>query len=382
MRPAAQLISAATAEAAATFLGRDEEAKFIRTFDSGFDALNGQCPTDLKTLRRGMAVGSIGHHKALDELEAAVSLKFSKKSSLLPFQKGFIVSIKSMRGVVADLAQLIGPNTYVLTGRINQDLLESFFSLVRGKGGANVNPSPSEAKSRVRSLTLLFLLRLGLNPLSQVKSPLMITVGRQSEGQDKLDTALMLDFLEECPAQEEQTTGDIEEVEALLEEARQLQPPNPPSISAVDPITGVSAVEYGIAHAAGYISAKCRRVDPTLGTPSSFADESAPLHTLWTRLRSCGGLSVPTNEWLDKFREMEAAFCTRHHFEPDSLSRKSGVVESMVAELRAKPGALDDRVIRRFVRLRTFIRISLLNRERRQEALSNREKRKRGQYSM
>ena len=47
-----------------------------------------------------------------------------------------------------------------------------------------------------------------------------------------------------------------------------------------------------MAHATGYWSAKSRKIDPSLGTPSAFADETALAETTWTRLRSDGGLSV------------------------------------------------------------------------------------------
>ena len=91
-------------------------------------------------------------------------LKLQGKTSLLPYQKGFLVTIQSLRGLVADLLPVLGQGSYILPGRINQDLVESFFSLVRGKGGANFHPSPSEAKCRVRSLSLMYALRLGGKP--------------------------------------------------------------------------------------------------------------------------------------------------------------------------------------------------------------------------
>ena len=100
VRPEAQRLSASVAAAADTFLGRPEEARYIRVFDSGFDALNGQCPTDVKPLRRGMKASSKAHFEALADLEAAMRLKLEGKTSLLPCQKGLIVTIKSMRGIV------------------------------------------------------------------------------------------------------------------------------------------------------------------------------------------------------------------------------------------------------------------------------------------
>ena len=65
------------------------------------------------------------------------------------------------------LAKVHTTGAYLLPSRINQDILESFFGLVRGRGGANLHPSPSEAKCCVRRVMLVFALRLGVNPLTR-----------------------------------------------------------------------------------------------------------------------------------------------------------------------------------------------------------------------
>ena len=95
VRPAAQLLSASVSTAVSTFLGRPEEARYLMIFDRGFDALNGQCPTDRKPLRRGIGGDGAAHLQALSDLEAAMRLKLQGKTSLLPYQKGFLVTIQS-----------------------------------------------------------------------------------------------------------------------------------------------------------------------------------------------------------------------------------------------------------------------------------------------
>ncbi|KAF0310975.1 hypothetical protein FJT64_018190 [Amphibalanus amphitrite] len=99
--------------------------------DRGLDALNGQNLADAKKLRRGMSGDSAEHHKALSDLEEAMRLRFIGKRTLFSFQKGFLVTIASMRGLVKDVTAQLGPapGSYVLTGRVNQDPLESFFGL-------------------------------------------------------------------------------------------------------------------------------------------------------------------------------------------------------------------------------------------------------------
>ena len=85
---------------------------------------------------------------------------------------------------------------------------------------------------------------------------------------------------------------------------------------------------------------------------------------------------------MDQFNLMEAAFCAHHYLEPDRLSRSPRVVEFLVESLPEKPAndLPDVRIVRRFVRLRTFVRLSTVNKVRRhQQTMAAREKTKRKQ---
>ncbi|KAF0297803.1 Transposable element P transposase [Amphibalanus amphitrite] len=433
VRPAAQLLSRSTAKAIERFIPQEKAAAdFIRLCNDGFDVLNGQSPCDSNRLRRGLGSASAEAFQVLTDLETAIrNMTVGQRSSLMPFQKGFLVTIRSMRGLVADMVDRLGPSTYVLTGRVNQDAVESFFGMVRGKGGANFNPSPSEAKSRVRNLMLMHVMKLGLNPkvsrqarglkASRQTRPAAAVGDEEGSGDGAIDDT---DFAEERSVEEDQVSADLSDMQSLFVEDNQGSKSRSEARSSergerstegdddsadlsdmqslfvevkhhyksrsasnrvttpsrVDPQTGVSAEMYGMAHAAGYVAAKCRKVDPNLGVPSAFAEE-VPVETMWTRLISRGGLNVPTARWMSAFRQMEATFCRHHHMEPDRLSRRPGVIGSLTRLLCAEQPDFDPRVIRRFVRLRTFIRMACINRELRREAMEKREARKKKQFS-
>ena len=292
-----------------------------------------------------------------------MTLTMDNKTSLLPFQKAFLVTINSMRGLVDDLLSRLGPDAYILSGRINQDILESFFSLVRGRGGANPHPRPGEAKCRVRSLTLMYTLRLGVNPLN-----LRVSEEQAFEGDGAVSEALLTEDLGENGSEDRQLSLDLEEARLMAEgNGQRRQNTSPSPSSPTDPRTGVTAEQYGMAYVAGYLSAKCRKMDPSLGTPTAYTEETLQAETMWIRLKSQGGLSVPSVKWMEQFKLMEALFCTKHHFEPDHLSRGPRVVESLVEEIMEKTDFPDVRIVRRFVRLRTFLRLSYVNKERRQQ---------------
>ena len=181
-----------------------------------------------------------------------------------------------------------------------------------------------------------------------------------------MENALLTEDLEDNGTETGQLSSEMEEIQAMVEAEAARSGPAPSGAATAsprDPATGVPAEEYGMAHAAGYISAKCRRIDPTLGTPSAFAHETPLAETMWTRLLSQGGLSIPSAEWMAQFRALDSAFCIHHNLEPDCLSRSPRVVESLVQSLMERyPDLPDVRVVRRFVRLRTFLRLNSVNR--------------------
>ncbi|KAF0305454.1 hypothetical protein FJT64_022914 [Amphibalanus amphitrite] len=88
-------------------------------------------------------------------------------------------------------------------------------------------------------------------------------------------------------------------------------------------------------------------------------DTGEPEQALWTRLRSVGGMTVPTESFLELCRELETCFCAYHAMHPDELSRERGVIRNatrMMAEKYSR-GVQCDKILKVFVRVRTFIRL-------------------------
>ena len=163
-----ELVSGSVALAIERHLGRPEEVRALRVFDSGLDVLNSIHLRDAKLLRRGYR-GTPEQEAALTALETeAKTMRVGpRRDALLPFQKGMAMCVTSVRGLLQDVRARFGEDTFLLTRRLSQDRLEGFFGMVRGKGGANVNPTPTEVRSRLRLLTLLFAIQRGVRPLSR-----------------------------------------------------------------------------------------------------------------------------------------------------------------------------------------------------------------------
>ena len=74
-----------------------------------------------------------------------------------PCFEGLLQDIKAVLAMHADL--VVGwPLAFLMTGHINQDCLENFFSLIRAKGGHRFNPSAKEFRYAYRNLCSTFIL--------------------------------------------------------------------------------------------------------------------------------------------------------------------------------------------------------------------------------
>jgi hypothetical protein len=81
----------------------------------------------------------------------------------IPFEKGILLSIDSTLDLFEELKK--EGVKFLLTSRLNQDILENFFSRLRGIGGSNSHPSPVEVGQRIK------ILMLGKNSEILVKNP-------------------------------------------------------------------------------------------------------------------------------------------------------------------------------------------------------------------
>ena len=79
------------------------------------------------------------------------------RANLLPFQEGIILYNKSLIGLLSYLKQykFIDFNfEYILTNRLNQDVLEIFFLYICGMGGRNETRTALDIQTRLRWYTL------------------------------------------------------------------------------------------------------------------------------------------------------------------------------------------------------------------------------------
>jgi len=76
-----------------------------------------------------------------------LSMRVFGKQALMQFQKGILMSNSSLRNLYEDL-KIHYNMQYIITRRLNQDVLENFFSFMIAMGGCNDHPTPVDFKYR------------------------------------------------------------------------------------------------------------------------------------------------------------------------------------------------------------------------------------------
>jgi hypothetical protein len=268
------------------FQDQPKISEFFKTVNDGFDVLNSRIPKDdSNPLKSGYSIDCEIQRQALEKMkQLLLTMRFRTKKNknvktcLLPFQKGFVVSIDALLQLAAYLRKHYGV-TYILTSRLNQDALESFFSVIRSFSGLYSNPTPPEFRYRLRLIILGCRIRppRGTNAVFDEANITYVS----GELLQKNEIAI----LESCHRRGSDL--DCNEEENLIPEA---EPTEDCSLTtdAVDYST-----EEGMRYVAGYLAFKLKKLNLGIyGKPTSTI-QLEPNNTKWIELLSRGGLLVP-----------------------------------------------------------------------------------------
>lgn len=142
------------------FKGCDATVRFINIFNDLFDSLNSR-----NLLSRGfkspIKMGNAKQfYEFFHECENYIrGLTVSRDGIHLIDSKwktgflGFVICIKSVEGLFRRLVEPVdSPMSFLMTYKLSQDHLETFFSLIRSRGGYNNNPSAKQFKAAYKQL--------------------------------------------------------------------------------------------------------------------------------------------------------------------------------------------------------------------------------------
>lgn len=133
-----------------------ETADFLKLFNDWFDIFNSVCKFGTHPGLNAFGVNLTQQNAILSDVTSIVqNMRVAGKKSLLPFQNGILLSNASLRNLYEDLRIRCNSSdkesmSYILTNRLNQDVLENLFSYLRAMGAAHDKPSALDIRYRLR----------------------------------------------------------------------------------------------------------------------------------------------------------------------------------------------------------------------------------------
>lgn len=227
---------------------------------------------------------------------------------------------------------------YLLTYRLNQDVLENFFGVIRSKGGLHDHPDRLEFMYRLRSYIL------GRNEGS------LSTNGKESLF--KYNICIIINFLAGNTMVDD--TPDMEIAESL---STDLFGSLDQQVSADPGPEELESLQYdGLEHLAGYI---CKRVkDPALIVEHSVVNTQRDTSFTWTNQLSEGFLHKPNDKMMVVMQQMEDIFNTTNG---EEIVFCSNYIENLIS----KTSNIDceKKIKQIFFRSRMYFRIKYLNKQ-------------------
>jgi len=246
-----------------------------------FDMMNSYTPTETLCTKKPYGSNIDDQNKCLNKMyELMFSMRCNGKNTLQTFQKGILISIKSVKLLFKDMNMKYNIS-YILTHRLNQDSLESFFSLIRSRGGLNDHPTPLNSLYRIQ------LIVLGKNP-GVVQEKLNIEIKHDATDVEEYLVANVI------------ATADIKinfDYEENNDELSDSSLSSSESLSATNNLQNNSE-EDGFIYLCGWIARKFKNKYPYLG---NYTKDTKPDHSYstpsWLQHLSFGGLTEPTTDW-------------------------------------------------------------------------------------
>lgn len=144
-------------------------ARVLQLFNDWFDILNCKSKFGKHSDSKAYGMELKKQDAVIDEMNELLSKMYipikkneSKtpclRNALLPFQKGILLTNKSLKELFQYVKEKYSTDSfkieYLITRRLNQDVIENLFSYIRHMGGTNDHPSPVEWQYRLKSYIL------------------------------------------------------------------------------------------------------------------------------------------------------------------------------------------------------------------------------------
>lgn len=347
-------------------------ANCVQLFNDWFDLLNsrtkltGNCPT-----RNAFGTDLENQTKVINQMTEFInSMRVGKHREIIPFQKGMLLSNRSLLEMF-DYLKKKYKIEYILTARLNQDVLENLFAYIREMGGANDHPSPLDFTYRLRWYILgknsAAIFTENRNTLETGESFLLNVLDETRPSTDKSESedicltkkmfSNLLNFNEEVVIEPEEeliysyfVDPDYLEEEIIGEEMISFMQ----SYEVKENIS-LESLKY----IAGYVAFKFKD-KYTLGVPTEKLDSSKTPG--WLETISKGSLLHPNEDLWQVAQTMEKEF---HKMHGNSLAKGKQIFQALAKRTleQLKNKSVPFEVILCLSRTRTYIRLRDLNRK-------------------
>ena len=273
----------------------------------------------------------------------------------------------------------------MLTSKLNQDILENFFSLIRGVGGYNTHPGPVEAINRIR------IILLGKDPEHIVSNPAVEVVVEVEEEESKITSRGIDDELKDKMKESQTSSGEYkvnskeemecdfrtlplvseDEQEAFIskeitqeietgntkidediEDYEELMKDHEKSKNEDDEDTDDDDSTSEVLHyISGFIANKLKSKHPQLVTQESSTKR-------WIDLKSRGHIVYPSSDLFHLVTILEKEFCIFHG---KTVDMNKDPIGRLVAQMSQNHPHVPKDIISLFVKIRFFHRIKHLN---------------------
>lgn len=342
---------------------RSKQAEFIQICNDWFDVMNARTLQEAQQLKAPFGLHYQQQLDILNKMEHSIlKLRVGSAKFLYPFQRGILESIHSLKGLYHDLSGSSMRISYILTHRLNQDLIENAFSVVRKTGAFHTKPSVVDAKQRFK----LLCLSMGGNMLT--------TSAVQEEDNQPLLSARMMGSLVNVSATEYPPTP-----EPLFSVPEEIPIVNTLTLENVDVVlrsmgTEQSCESGGKEWVSGYVASKFNRKYPDL--VASHQEKQALQQLSWVINLDKGGLTIPSLAWRNQCAVLEAEFDHYHSVGgTHQLNLQHGALKGLTATLISKYPNIPQEPLSLFIRTKMFIRIKAANaklKEQRRDAAQRR----------
>ena len=321
----------------------EETSKLINLVDTWFDIFNSSSITGDKPKRSPFEASTHQVNNLKSIIEVFQNSKVSGKR-VYPFINGILISSRSLQNLFVDMKHLYAFR-FLLTRRLNQDVLEQTFGILRQMGSGHDHPDPVSLKYRMRRYILCrkhVLVSLnpntdiigndsfmaeGIKQFSELSSPIRKPCG---ETLFKLnDRSTNKNTFTMCV---EDTDADI-----VLDDAR-FTVPN----EEID----------GFKYVLGCVANKFKNKYAFLCSLEKEND--------WITYLDRGGLKRMNKDIADQFKKMEEIFRSRHK---DDLLEECQAVNGLTSLAKFVVEDIPVEVIGEFFRRRIYFRIKMLNNE-------------------